>query len=405
MATELEASGAVPVPQAVAWTLEACEAIAEAHAIGMAHGDVRLDNVVLARGALDPIVKVAWTSAAKAERAAREDVARDIAGLGSMLRVLTAGRTDIDSDGAATMPGELSQAVARALGQSAEGPFRNVAELARALAPFAPPDHGSARSVAFLLSRAGIVGGGNLELEIAPQSSRRPSSIAPISVAPNGPNGSNALRAQEEQARERDRASFTEEWFNRASRPSTTSEGMPPSTRRTIFTVVSLVLVAVALGGSWFLSKNGQLPHWTGSAPAEPVDTTEVTSGVAQPSEGKANTNEDTNAVAPPPVSVDSLPNAGQPAVAPPAVTQPAVTEPAAALPERPKPPLRRVEPTEPTPVVPTTSTTTLPVDEPSPAPVPVPETTPTYPSTPAPTAPAPSEAPTTPAAPIDPGS
>ena len=74
MAAEIEVKHVHRIPLAVAWTLEACEAISEAHALGMAHGDLRLDNIYLVREPTEQSVKVAWTSAAKAERAARSSI-------------------------------------------------------------------------------------------------------------------------------------------------------------------------------------------------------------------------------------------------------------------------------------------------------------------------------------------
>jgi serine/threonine-protein kinase len=245
LASEFEARGPLPTEEAVGWTLEACEAVAEAHAVGMAHGDLRLDNVYLARGQGGMTVKVAWPSAARAEPAAKEDVARDIAALGSLLRVLVTGRLDPEEEGARPLPSNVAQVVARALAQKGEARFRNVAELARALAPFAPAGHGAARTITFMLSRAGIVG-----------------SAIPLPPAA------------------RERASLTDEWFARASRRSVLGEtpAPPPSRRRQVVAVVSLALVGFVLGGSWFLWQSGKLPHWTGAAPREQgAETTHMT--------------------------------------------------------------------------------------------------------------------------------
>src|SRR5687767_4861501 len=46
LADEVVVRGPLPVEEAVGWTLEILEALAEAHAIGMAHGDVRPENAV-----------------------------------------------------------------------------------------------------------------------------------------------------------------------------------------------------------------------------------------------------------------------------------------------------------------------------------------------------------------------
>lgn len=385
LAAEVDARGAVPLPQAVGWTLEACEAVAEAHAVGMAHGDLRLDNVYLARGAAEPSVKVAWTSAAKAERAAKEDVQRDIAGLGAMLRVLATGQMDVEAEGAPTLPTDVAHAVSRALAQDSEGTFHNVSELARVLAPYAPPGHGSARTVAFLLSRAGIVGGAIPHGERAkdapesgPRSSRR------RSAAQLGPIGPTAQAGT-------DRASFTDEWFGRASRTSLTGQlAAAPSPRRGVaFAVVSVLLLSAVLGGTWLLFANGKLPRWTGAAPPEEVGTTQVTSAPDDDEEGARAAAEArekgaqeaidranaaaaeeaaakekaaaeaarTKAAAAKATPAEALPNApaaspvtAAPATAAPAPTTPAVTTPAAEPTSRVKSELRYAEPSDTVP-------------------------------------------------------
>jgi hypothetical protein len=241
----------------------------------MAHGDLRLDNVYLVRGTPEPRVKVAWTSAAKAERAAKEDVARDIASLGVMLRLLVTGHTDADADGASTLPSDLSHAVARALAQDRTGKFNNVGELARALAPFAPPGHGAARAVAYLLSRAGIVGG---PVPGAPRAMRSASSSPAVS-SPGARTAKATDVAASTAGSVTDRLSFTDEWFGRPTRSSILPPPEPQrSGRGFAFAVVSVALVSAALGGSVFLWESGRLPRWTGAAPPESVGTTELTS-------------------------------------------------------------------------------------------------------------------------------
>jgi cell division septation protein DedD len=295
MAAEIEVKDAVPIPLAVAWTLEACEAVAEAHALGMAHGDLRLDNIYLVRGTTEPTVKVAWTSAAKAERAAKEDIARDLAGLGVLLRVLATGRFgDDEADGAPTLPTELAHAVARAL------------------------------AVAFLMSRAGIVSG---TIPGSPPSSRRPT---------------------------------------RRARPA--------------FAFVSAALIALVLGGSWFLWQNGKLPRWTGAAPPDAIGNTEVTSAPAAAVE---------------PAAVE--PTAVEPTNAAPATgtstttTTPLPTKRHAVEPKANSgAELRYADPpTTPTPATPTPVTTTPSTAAPAPLDEPTPSTV-SAPAAPTTTAPAP---------------
>ncbi len=247
LASEVEARGSLPVQEAVGYTLEACAAIAEAHALGIAHGDVTLENMRLVRDGDGSIAKIALT-AATADGASRNDVERDIAALGSMLRTLVAGRFENEQDGAQTLPSGVMQVISRAAGQDPEGAFHNVAELARALEPWAPSGSRAVQSSSFVLSRAGIVG-----------------SAIPLSAP--------------------DRPSMTGEWFGPGSRQAVepTFAAVPQRRART-FTIVSLALVGFVLGGSWILWQNDQLPHWTGTAPTEqPVGTTNVTSAPAAP--------------------------------------------------------------------------------------------------------------------------
>ncbi len=361
MAAEIEVKSALPIPLAVGWTLEACEAVAEAHALGMAHGDLRLDNIYLVRGTSEPSVKVAWTSAAKAERAAKEDIARDLAGLGVLLRVLATGRfgDDDEADGAPTLPTELAHAVARALSVDPRERLQNVAELARMIGPFAPPGHPSARNVAFLMSRAGIVSGAIPGSP--PTSTRRPI------VAPSVPDPFRADTSKTEAASPAatDRLSFTDEWFGGGARASLagTLAQMPAHRARPAFALVSAALIALVLGGSWFLWQNGNLPRWTGAAPPDAVGTTEVTSAPApavepaavEPAAVARAAVEPTNAATS--TSVDVLPNAP----AEPARTKRSAVEPKANAAAE----LRYVDP----PATPTTPTAVpAPLDEPTPS-------------------------------------
>lgn len=144
LAMELRTRGHVSLEQAVAWTLETCEAVAEAHTLGMAHGNIRPENVLLARnehGAL--IAKLLW------ETAEGGDVQTDIRALADLLRVLATGS---GAEGAPTLPTPLVRAVV----QAGSGELENVGALAELIAPYAPFGHSSARNISFLLARAGV---------------------------------------------------------------------------------------------------------------------------------------------------------------------------------------------------------------------------------------------------------
>ncbi|AKV00857.1 serine/threonine protein kinase [Labilithrix luteola] len=256
LATEIRTRGPLPLAQAVAWTLEACEAIAEAHALDMAHGDLRPDNVYLARSERgEPVVKVEWMSAGKTSQATAEDPAKDLVALGVLLRVLATGQVDSEeAEGAPTLPCEVACTVARALATGNEPPFRDVAEFAEALAPFAPSGHPSARNVAFLFARAGL-----LKVE-APQ--RPPQAPLPQRGPSNAPRGE----------------SLEDSWFEHKERASQVPLMAVPS-RTTTFAAVSLATVGTVLGSTVLLWATDHLPHWTGTAPRhEPAPVT-LTSG------------------------------------------------------------------------------------------------------------------------------
>lgn len=158
LSNELRSRGPIPIEEAVGWTLEACEAVAEAHAIGIAHGDIRPGTVFLARRNGQPsVVKVEWTTVPKATGKARGDVRTDIAALGRLVLRLVTGPDPEGKNGAPTLPSDLAYAIGRAMTTEGETPFDNVAEFACALAPLAAPGHPSARNAMFLLSRAGIL--------------------------------------------------------------------------------------------------------------------------------------------------------------------------------------------------------------------------------------------------------
>ncbi len=269
LAADVETRGPLPTAEAVALTLEVCEALAEAHTRGMAHGDVRGETVFLARDAAgNPIAKLKWASRAKAERAAREDVARDIAAAGMLLRFLVSGQREVEEEGAKTLPSDLALAVARATAKDDRSRFRNIGDLAAAVARYAPPGHTAARNIALILSRAGIIGG---------LASGPPASVRPRTRVASQPGLNDA-------------------WFEpRASRTS-----MPPAAPRRSgrFAAVSLLLLAGTAIGTVALWRTGNLPTWSGTAPAileedrlEPVSRTTLTAADVG----------DTTAMTPPP--------------------------------------------------------------------------------------------------------
>ena len=181
--------GALPAGEAVDYVLQACEALAETHAMGIVHRDLKPENIFLAaRAAGAPIVKVLDFGISKltekhpdSRRSARltgvtdrfgtpqymppeqlnastnVDARSDIWALGVILHELVTGARPFHGDSlpevcanvlGRTYPGfghyvsplpGLEAVVRTCLQKNPADRFRNVGELAQALAPFAPP--------------------------------------------------------------------------------------------------------------------------------------------------------------------------------------------------------------------------------------------------------------------------
>jgi serine/threonine protein kinase len=189
LSTVLDESGPLPIPRAVDYMLQTCDALAQVHALAIVHRDIKPDNLILAdRPSNTPIVKVIdfgiSKSAPEREQSglwARETSKNDRLGTPvymspEQLRSSTEvdARTDIWSIGVtlhelltralpfegedlpqlctnilhsppvrlrAVRPGappELEVIILKCLEKSPGDRFRNVGELAQALAPFGP---------------------------------------------------------------------------------------------------------------------------------------------------------------------------------------------------------------------------------------------------------------------------
>jgi serine/threonine protein kinase len=199
--------GPLPTPRAIDYILQACDALAEAHALGIVHRDIKPENLFVAqRASSTPILKIIDFGISKAtakngENAnwAREtavndrfgtplymspeqlrsttqvDARTDIWSLGIVLYELLAGVPPFGGDDLPQMctniiagepeplvelrpsvPPELEAIVLRCLEKDPAKRFRNVGELAGALAPLGPPNATSrAGRIAEIVRRGG----------------------------------------------------------------------------------------------------------------------------------------------------------------------------------------------------------------------------------------------------------
>jgi serine/threonine-protein kinase len=186
LAQVLAARGRLPAAEAVGFLLQACEAIAEAHAQGMVHRDLKPANLFLARRPTGkPMVKVLDFGISKVAPTAKDaaitsttammgspsymspeqllsantvDARADIWSMGVVLYELLAARLPFAAETmpelvamvlqrgpdplrerAPEVPPALVAIVERCLQKERDARFANVAALARALAPFGPP--------------------------------------------------------------------------------------------------------------------------------------------------------------------------------------------------------------------------------------------------------------------------
>jgi serine/threonine-protein kinase len=193
----LRDGGPMPVPLALGFVLQACVAVAEAHASGIVHRDLKPANLFLARGADGtPLVKVfdfglsklaprgerdgettatgvqlvmgsfTYMAPEQVRTASTVDGRADIWSLGVVLHRLVSGRAPFEAQGwpefiamitgepptplRAHLPGapaELENVILRCLEKDRDRRFATVADLAAALAPLAPGSEALVESI------------------------------------------------------------------------------------------------------------------------------------------------------------------------------------------------------------------------------------------------------------------
>ncbi|MGK3983901.1 serine/threonine-protein kinase [Sorangium sp. So ce136] len=202
LAAVLAESGVLPVPVAIELVLQVCEALAEAHAQGIIHRDVKPSNLFLTRNADgSPCIKVLdfgiskmthaedhaltrvggmlgsplYMSPEQLRSASDVDGRADVYSLGVVLFQLLTGRTPFVAQELAQLvymvtqgeplrpralrpdiPEPLEQVLLAAIARDRDRRFPTIADLALALVPFAPPHVRSAAERLFVALRGSL---------------------------------------------------------------------------------------------------------------------------------------------------------------------------------------------------------------------------------------------------------
>ncbi len=223
--------GRLPVPWAVELVLQTCEALAEAHSMGIVHRDVKPANLFVTwRPDGTALIKVldfgiskssmgtdmhltqtqsllgtpAYMSPEQMRSARAVDGRTDMWSLGTVLYELVEGRKPFEADSFSEMcvkvavdapspmvhaPRELQDVILRCLAKAPEQRYANMAELGRELVPFVQDGHQGAmlveRMQRMLRRGAGGAGAGGGEFDVATGANMRvPAGIRDMGSAP-----------------------------------------------------------------------------------------------------------------------------------------------------------------------------------------------------------------------------